>query len=84
MKRAIAVSFNWNTGEILQTTFEGDGCAEKAAGWVHPKSFIAKDFPESEGWEHFAHWSKQAGEERAAKLAEELCSKGTMTITYPE
>ncbi len=84
MKRAVAISFNWKTGEMLHTTFEGDGCADSAAGWVHPKSFIARDFPVSEGWEHFAHWNKEAGKERAERVSKELCENGTTSEMVPK
>lgn len=83
-KRALAVSFNWNTGEILWEKFEGDGCADKARGWVHPKSFIQRDFPEKKGWIHFNWWNTAAGEERGARIADELCNHGTITERVPK
>jgi len=83
MKRAIAISFNWITHEMLHQTFEGAGCADSAAGWVHSKSFIIRDFPAKDGWEHWAHWNKEAGEERGARIAKELCETGCISESVP-
>jgi len=71
-KRAIVVSFNWKTQEILYTTFAGAGCAQKAENWKAKDSFIWRDFPEEDGWTHFMHWTKEAGEERGEAFVREL------------
>lgn len=84
MKRAVVISFNWETGETLHQTFEGKGCADKAAGWAHPKSFIARDFPARDGWQHWAHWNKEAGEERGLRIADEVISTGRITERVPK
>lgn len=52
MQKAVAISYNWETNEILFTDFEGPGAGSKAGNWIDKKSFIWKDFPESEGWTH--------------------------------
>lgn len=72
MKRALVISFNWNTKEILYTDFEGDGAAKKAEEWSHPKSFIWRDFPAKAGWVHFPYWNKEAGEEKGADFVDHL------------
>ncbi len=71
MERAIVVSFNWKTQEIMFTAFEEPGAADTAVGWAHRESFLWKDFPEEEGWEHFAHWNVEAGEVRGKRKADE-------------
>jgi hypothetical protein len=83
MKRSVVISFNWITGETLHTTFEGPGCADKAAGWADRESFLWRDFPESDGWEHWAHWSADAGTERGNRLWAEFESEGTRTEFVP-
>ena len=63
MKRAVVVSFNWKTKEILYTDFEGKDSGRKAVGWADPKNFLWKDFPKSEGWAHFHYCNKEAAKE---------------------
>lgn len=83
MKRSVVISFNWITGETLCTPFRGDGCADQAAGWADRESRLWQDFPESQGWEHWAHWSVAAGKERADRLWEEFEHEGSRTEFLP-
>ena len=39
--------------EKLHQIFEGEDAAIQAENWIHPKSFLWKDFPKSDGWVHF-------------------------------
>lgn len=82
MKYAVVISHNWKTEETMHTQFQGDGAADKAAGWAHKESFLWRDFPAKDGWTHFAHWDEQAGEERGARRAAELM-QGRITETVP-
>lgn len=63
MKKAVVVSYNWNTRETLTTDFEGEGCAMRANAWVAKDGFLYRDFPEIAGWVHFTHRTPEAGEE---------------------
>lgn len=83
-KRALVISFNWKTKQILFQDFEGDNAAKDAEGWAHPKSFIHRDFPAKDGWEHFAHWNKEAGEERGQQVVDALDGKGEFFISIPQ
>jgi len=52
--RAVAISYNWETGEIQSINFDGDGCVALARKWVEgdgPDS--ARSFLVDRGWEHF-------------------------------
>lgn len=62
MKKAIVVSFNWDTQRILFTDFEGDDAGEKAEDWAHENSFLWRDFPAHEGWTHFVHKNTEYAE----------------------
>ncbi len=83
MKRAVVISFNWETEETMHMKFEGAGCADRAAGWAHKESFLRRDFPASEGWTHFVHWNSEAGDERGVRAAKEMTEHGTLTETVP-
>ena len=76
-KRAVAVSFNWETRKILFQTFDGDGAAEKALAWISPESFVQKDFLASQGWAHFTHCNEAARDEDLVLLLKAF-SKGTI------
>jgi len=75
MKRAVVISFNWETGKTMHTTYEGDGCASKAAGLASRGSYLWNDFPEEDGWTHFCHWNHEAGVERGEQLTKALCGE---------
>jgi hypothetical protein len=82
--RAIVVSFNWKTNQILFQRFDGEKAADDAAGWAHHKSFLWRDFPAKDGWEHFPHWNKTAGEFRGERIAQELGENGVMSEWVPK
>lgn len=82
--RGIVVSFNWQTNEILFQRFDGPTAADDAAGWAHRNSFLWRDFPAKDGWEHFAHWNKAAAEPRGERLTKELVEEGTMSEFVPK
>ena len=82
-KRALVISFNWETKEILFQDFEGDGAAKSAEEWGHPKSFIRRDFPAKDGWEHIVWWNKEAGEERAQQVVDALSGNGEYVLSIP-
>jgi hypothetical protein len=77
--KAVACSYNWETGESYATPFEGPEAADHAAGFVHKSSFIWNDFPEEDGWTHFFHADKEAMEERGERIAEEILRNGTIS-----
>lgn len=82
-KRAVVISYNWKTRETLSTDWEGDGAADKAAGWAHKESFLWKDFPAKAGWTHIMHWTPEAGRERSARMVEDLCERGSVSLMVP-
>ncbi len=57
MERAVIITYNWETQEILQTPFDGLGAKSKALAF---KASIEDDFPEPE-W----IWVVTANEEAA-------------------
>jgi len=59
MQKAVVVSYNWDTNEILFTDFDGPDAGKKAGSWVDKESFIWKDFPASDGWTHFMTKNKE-------------------------
>jgi hypothetical protein len=84
MKKAVVVSFNWNTQEIMFTDFEGDDAGRKAEGWVHEDSFVWRDFPASDGWTHFVHKNTECAESDGADMVDWLMSGGTRTLKIPQ
>ncbi|MBS1722641.1 MAG: hypothetical protein JSS66_06480 [Armatimonadetes bacterium] len=84
IERAIVVSYNWLTQEILFTDFDGPDAAGQAEGWAHRQSFIWRDFPPEDGWTHFAHWNKLAGKAHGEKMVNELTEHGTISVMVPK
>jgi hypothetical protein len=81
--RALVVSFNHDTGEILYTDFDGDSAADSAVGWAHPESFVWRDFPASDGWDHFAVWNEKAGKIRGERVVDDLLERGAFIEKVP-
>lgn len=84
MKRAVVVSYNWETNETMSTPFTGPGCADTAAGWCHEDSFLWEDFPADCGWEHFFRASPSAMAERGDRITKELIGNGTTSERIPK
>jgi hypothetical protein len=70
MKKAVVVSFNWNTRDIKFTDFEGPDAGWQAEEWVDPNSFVWKDFPASEGWTHILHKNEECMESDSKDLVD--------------
>lgn len=81
--RAVVISYNWLTMETMHSQFEGEYAGSQAAGWVHKKSFLWKDFPERDGWVHFSYMNDLAGKIRGKEFSDELMNKGTITVRVP-
>lgn len=82
--RAVVISFNWLTKEILYIDFEGENAARDAEGWADKESFIWRDFPAKAGWTHFAYWNKRAGRLRGQQAVQALDSGEPFTISVPK
>ncbi len=52
MKKAVVLSFNWDTQKFLFSDFEGKDAELQAQAF---RLSVLDDFPESEGWSHFVH-----------------------------
>jgi len=68
VKRAVAISYNWDTQKVLTTPFDGDNPGIDAMNWVREDSFLWKDFPQSDGWHHFFDCNEEAAKEKGAYL----------------
>jgi len=69
--RAVAISYNWETGEIQSINFDGEGCVEQARKWVEgdgPDS--ARSFLVDRGWEHFWRANRAAAQPPVSALAD--------------
>lgn len=87
MARAVVISFNWKTRETFHTVFElGKEFPDPlgtACGWAHEGSFLWRDFPARDGWEHFAHGNGSARDIHGKIMTDELLERGTQTLKIP-
>ena len=72
MERAVAIAYNYETGQHLHTPFEGEGAGIAAMNWVRADSFLWKDFPESKGWTHFYHCNDEAREAKGKAITDAM------------
>lgn len=74
-KKAVVVSYNWDTQKILFTPFEGDMAGVKASDWASETidaGGIWKDFPCAEGWVHFHTCTPEAAKEKGEVLTQRM------------
>lgn len=84
MKKAVVVSFNWDTHDILFTDFDGDDAGIKAESWAHQDSFIWRDYPASAGWTHFVHKNPECQAADVDALVNLILHGGSKTLKVPQ
>ncbi len=73
-ERAVVVTFNWITEDIMRTAFDGPDAATRANEFMQTK-IASSDFPPPD-WVWFMHANDAAREQAAAAFIDKMMGNG--------